>query len=199
MDTDIVFVVDESGSITRQSFQKVKTFIYNFCREVLVNADDTADNSRVGIIIFNSTATEHIPLNSSIGSNELLRQINKLPYYHGGLTNTAEGLNLMLQQSWRNDVSVLRIAIVITDGRSTNHSETVLATEAVHNHTPPIAVYAIGVAGEYSVLVEELKMIASGNNKFTYLNSFSPESLDSTRVGYSYQICFTGEYNTLQS
>ena len=124
--TDLVFLLDESGSIGMANFQQVKSFAYNFTSELLPDTTNTSKTaSRVGIITFSSGVMEHIALNSSIGRNELLRQISQLPY-QGELTNTAAGLEVMREQSWRNEVSVIRLAIVVTDGRSNVPSQTEL-------------------------------------------------------------------------
>ena len=181
-----MYVLDESGSIGARDFSQVRNFVYNFSRELLqVN---TA--SRVGVITFDSSAMVHIELNNSLGRDELLSQIADLPY-NGGGTNTALGLELMRQQPWRDQVSVIRIAIVITDGRSNSRSATEIAAQAVHNHIPSIAVYAIGVGGgidEY----ELRSVIASRPETYSHLDSFSTSSFTSVAASYSYQICFTG-------
>lgn len=58
LNTDLVFVLDESGSITERNFQEVKTFVHNFTKNLL--ADNTIN--KVGIITFSNTAIEHIAL-----------------------------------------------------------------------------------------------------------------------------------------
>ena len=194
MDTDLVFVLDESGSIGAEDFQQVRNFVYNFSRDLLINGETSSDN-RIGIITFDNEAVERIALNSSVGRQDLLEEISDLPYDGGG-TDTADGLELMLQQAWRNDISVLRLAIIITDGMSNRPIETVFAAEAVHNHTLPIAVYAIGVG--QNINQEELRTIASRNETYSHLDSFAANLLDSVRAGYSYQICFTGELPSLR-
>ena len=115
LNTDLVFVLDESGSIGELNFEEVKTFVYNFSSNLLT---DTTMN-RVGVITFSSGAREHIALNVSNERDQLLQRVNNITYSGGG-TNTALGLELMLQQDWRDDISVLRLAIVLTDGMSNN-------------------------------------------------------------------------------
>ena len=185
--TDLVFVLDESGSIGRPNFQEVKTFVYNFSRNFLTDMT----RNRVGVITFASQATEHIALNNTIEDNELHELIINLPYIGQG-TNTALGLELMRQQDWSNEISVLRLAIVLTDGQSNNKTATLLRAQEVHAHEPPIVVYAIGIGGNTDQ--QELEAIASGEEFVTHLDSFDPNVLESTREGYSYQICFTGKY-----
>lgn len=188
VDTDLVFVLDESGSITIANFQKVKAFVYNFSRVLLT---DTSNHSRIGLITFNATTTEHIALNSGIGSSMLLRTIDELPYYGGG-TNTSDALELLRQQSWRDDISVLRLAIVLTDGMSNYPRETVLAAQSVRSHIPQIEVYTIGVGNNIND-TELRDVIASAPATYSHLNSFSHVLFDSVRASHSYQICFTGK------
>ena len=65
VDTDLVFVLDESGSITEPNFMTVKNFAYNFTSELLTTDSDSdmqmtrrTTGSRVGVITFDSDATE---------------------------------------------------------------------------------------------------------------------------------------------
>jgi Mg-chelatase subunit ChlD len=182
----LVFVLDESGSIRHNNFQTVKTFVYNFTSNLL--SDTTAN--RVGIITFSDTGQVYIALNSTIKKDELLENITNLPY-NGRTTNTASGLDLMRQQEWRNETSIFRLAVVVTDGKSNNNTATLNSAMEVHDHEPPIVVYAIGIGG--NIDRDELLAIASGVELFTNLSSFDENVLDSTRDGYTYQICFTGK------
>ena len=193
MNTDLVFVLDESGSIRLENFTRVKSFVYNFSREFLQR---NTTKSRVGVITFSDSARERIALNSSIGHNdsEVLRQIQELPYSHGG-TNTAAALDLMRQQAWRDEVTVLRLAIVITDGKSRGRL-TNEAAKRVHQHTPHILVYALGVG--WYININELLNISSRPETFAYLDSFDTNSLYSVGTVFSYQICFTGKLILLQ-
>ena len=192
VDTDLMFVLDESGSIGHQNFQQVKSFVYNFTQQLLVNT--TRNDSRVGVITFDSGAMEYIPLNSTVETDDLLQQISALPYDGGG-TNTAYALEIMREQPWREGISILRLAIILTDGRSNDQQATIFAAETVHNHTPPIAVYAIGVGPNIDEI--ELRTIASRPETYSHLDSFATSMLESTRASYSYQICFTGKYTIL--
>ena len=100
--TDLVFVLDESGSFGRPNFQEVKTFVYNFSRNLLTDMT----RNRVGVITFSNQATEHIALNNTIEDNELHELIINLPYIRQG-TNTALGLELMRQQNWSNFLVII--------------------------------------------------------------------------------------------
>ena len=176
-------MLDKSESIGNDNFENVKVFVHNFTSNLLT---DTTVN-RVGVITFSTTGQVYIALNSTIEKDELLESITNLPYYYGGSTRTELGLELMRQQEWKNEISVLRLAIVLTDGQSDDRTATLNAASAVHSHKPPIVVYAIGVGGNTDP--DELRAIASGVEFVAHLNSFDA---DSTRDGYTYQICFTG-------
>ena len=96
----------------------------------------------------------------------------------------------MREQEWRTDISVLRLAIVLTDGVSNNKEHTKMAARMVHDHEPDILVFAIGVG---NVNLGELMEIASGDSSqyLVHLDSFDPDALDSVCEGYSYQIYVT--------
>ena len=145
--------------------------------------------SRVGVITFSTQSMVRIALNNTLEKDTLLQQINNIPQAAQS-TNTDLGLDDMRQQAWRTDISVLRLAIVLTDGVSDNKDATMRAAEMVHDHQPEILVFAIGVGEEPER--EELKAIASEEEFITHLDSFDPDALESTREGYSYQICYFG-------
>ena len=179
-----MFVLDGSASISRDDFQKVKNFVHNFCANLSIG-------SRVGVITFSREAVVHIPLNNALNRSVLLHEIDNLPQAES-LTYTNLGLDRMREQEWRTDISVLRLAIVLTDGVSKNKEHTKTAARMVHDHEPDILVFAIGVGN--LVNPEELMEIASGNGSqfLVYLDSFDSRALDSVGEGYSYQICYLG-------
>ena len=130
-------------------------------------------------------------MNNALTKSALLHEIDNLPQAES-LTYTNLGLDRMREQEWRTDISVLRLAIVLTDGVSANKERTKRAARMVHDHEPDILVFAIGVGN--LVNPEELMEIASGNGSqfLVYLDSFDSHALDSVGEGYSYQICYLG-------
>ena len=197
VNTDVVFVLDSSGSIGSDNYQTVKDYTYNYT-EGLLNGNT---NSRVGIIVYNVTANVAIELDYSRGRRQhtLLEEIRNLRYLSGG-TNTPEGLCLLKDRPWRRDVSVLRIAIVLTDGRSNQLSRrctqengglgTVASTaEEVHSLEPPVTVFAVGVA---NYVLEELQTIATSSQLVDTLESFDYRLLLQNQQSRAYFICFKG-------
>ena len=187
-----MFVLDGSGSINVRNFEQVRRFVYNFSLEIIprLSSQGIISSSRVGITTFNETARQYIALNSTHEQSDLLHLIQDIPYF-GGFTDTGAGLELMRRQEWRDDISVLRLAIVVSDGESNRGVPVEIASQAVHDHVPSIVVYAIGVGG--GVDKEELQAIASRADTLSYLDSFSSSAFASVTESYSYQICFQGK------
>ena len=145
--------------------------------------------SRIGVITFSTQAVVHIALNNTLEKDALLQQINDIPQVSKS-TYTNLGLDRLRQQDWRTDISVLRLAIVLTDGVSEHEHATMRAAQMVHHHQPEILVFAIGVGT--GTKRKELEAIASEEEFITHLKSFDPDVLESTSEGYSYQICYFG-------
>lgn len=130
------------------------------------------------------------------GTQALLDKIVKLRYLEEA-TNTPEGLCLLKSQPWRDTISTLRLAVVLTDGHSNrlstscgNGSGTVNSTSReVHSRKPQIVVSAVGV-GNYNI--NELMLIATSNDTIDELTSFDPNILAQNQYYRSYSTCFKG-------
>ena len=199
VDTDVVFVLDSSGSIGSSNYQTVRDYTYNYT-EGLFSGDT---NSRVAVILYSDSANVEIPFDfgSTYGGDLLLEEISRLQYI-SGYTNTPEGLCLLKTMPWRTSVSVLRLAIVLTDGMSNRFSTncstpdggpgTVNSTSReVHDLEPPVTVLAIGVD---NYVVEELNAIATSPELVDELDSFDYRLLLQNQRSRTYFICFQGTY-----
>ena len=194
MDTDAVFVLDSSGSIGPDNYQIVRDYAYNFTENLLSGNS----NSRVGVILYSDSANVEIELNNTREPQEILQGIRNLPYL-ARYTNTPEGLCLLESMPWRSSVSVLRIAIVLTDGISNRESVhcaqdgvlgTVNSTAArVHSLQPPVTVFAVGVS---NYVIEELLVIATSPMLIDELDSFDYRLLLQNQRSRGYFICFKG-------
>ena len=186
-----MFTLDTSGSIGAPNFQEVRTFTRDFADTLLRNETDTSNN-RIGVVLFQSQATVTFALNSSVTpKQQLLQLIENLPYSGGG-TNTADGLDHMRLQAWRSEISTVRLAVVLTDGKSNDFTATIEAARKVHEREPGILVFAIGVGDGPNT--EELREIASGPEFVATLASFDQTLFSATVASFSYRICNTGEY-----
>ena len=169
---DVIFVIDSSGSIGSTRFQLIREFTANITTELIRNSPRSA----VGVILFSSTAYIRFTLRTYTSLSSLLSAINLLPYSSGG-TDTAEALTLLLSSAQngalglRNDSS--KIAIVITDGRSSSSSATLSAAATLHASNI-FDVFAVGVDGAY---MPELEGIASSPEFVFFTSSFSSTGL----------------------
>ena len=181
---DVVFVIDTSGSIGSTRFQLIREFTANITTELIRNSPRSA----VGIILFGSTAYIRFSLQTYTNLSSLLSAINQLPYSGGG-TDTDEALTLLLSTAQngvlglRNDSS--KIAIIITDGQSSDRSATLSAAAALHASNI-FDVYAIGVDGAN---LDELEGIASNPNFVFFTSSFNSTGLQLLQSRIVPQLC----------
>ena len=196
---DVSFVLDSSGSINieRDNYQTVKEFVYNFTKELEIGPD----RNRVSVTIFGNNGSVVFGLHQYSGKTALLEAIEDIPYLRQW-TNTADGLckvlNNVLQNSRRlMSLSVLKLVIVITDGRSNRVSNecgtTVQAATALTEFAQDNSVLVYVVAVTNNVDLEELKLIATSPEFITHLDSFDSTDLDSTQQLQAYELCFTGK------
>ena len=183
---DVVFVIDTSGSIGSSRFQLIREFTTNITIELIRNSP----GSLFGVILFDRNAHIQFSLQTYTNLSLLLSAINNLPYSGGG-TDTAEALTLLLSSA-QNGVLGLRsnsskVAIVITDGRSSNSSATLLAAAALHASNT-FDVYSVGVDGAD---LTELQGIASSPDFVFFTNSFNSTGLQQLQDRILPQLCIS--------
>ena len=196
VDTDVVFVLDSSGSINYAdptNYDKVINYTRAFV-DALIDGNSEGEGDRIGIVLFGTYGEVYLPLNESeiMQKASILRMIDSIPYLREW-TNTADGLCRAIEQLWRDSLSVLRLVITLTDGQSNRDSprcgNTSVASSLVHSNRPSLLSYAIGVA---NAVEDELLMIASAPELIDHIDTFNPELLTAAQEARSYQICFTG-------
>ena len=180
----MVFVIDTSGSIGSTRFQLIREFTANITSDIIHNSP----RSSVGVILYASSAYIRFNLQTYTSLNSLLSAINNLPYSGGG-TDTDEALTLLLSTA-QNGVLGLRsdstkVAIVITDGRSSSSSATLSAAARLHASNI-FDVYAVGVDGAY---LPELQGIASSPDFVFFTNSFNSSGLQQLQDRLIPQLC----------
>ena len=181
---DVVFVIDTSGSIRPSRFQLIREFTANITTELIRNSPRSA----VGVILFASSAYIQFNLQTYTSLNSLLSAINRLPYSGGG-TDTDEALTLLLSTAQngalglRSDSS--KVAIVITDGRSSSSSATLSAAAALHASNI-FDIYAVGVD---RADMTELQGIASSRKFIFFTSFFNSASLQQIQDKILPQLC----------
>ena len=177
----MVFVIDTSGSIGSMNFQMIRKLVADITIEIY-------SRSAVGVILFNNSAHIQFNLQAYTNLSTLLSAIYRLPY-SGGLTDTAEALRLLLSSAQngrlglRNNSS--KVAIVITDGRSTSPSATLSAARSLHASNI-FDVFAVGVAG---ASLTELHRIASNPQLVFFTSSFKNTGLRQLRGEILQELC----------
>jgi len=166
---DLVFVIDESGSIGSSRFQLIREFTANIVADVV----GSSPQSRVGVILFDNVARIQFDLEDHTSLSTLLRAINPGLPYNGGGTDTAEALRLLLSSAQNGRLrirsGVPNVAIVITDGRSNSRSATASAAASLRTSNL-FDVYAVGVDGAD---ISELRTIASDPEFVFFSNQFN--------------------------
>ncbi|XP_054477460.1 collagen alpha-6(VI) chain isoform X2 [Anoplopoma fimbria] len=166
---DIVFIVDESGSIGRDNFQLVRSFLHS----IVSNLDVSPSRVRVGIVTYNEKPTAQVYLNTFNDKNETLQFIKILPYRGGG-TYTGEALKFALNEVFiplkgsRKAKGVQQVAVVITDGESQDN----VSTAAANLRRKGITVYAVGVKNANDAQLVEMASYPPHKHKFT-VDSFA--------------------------
>lgn len=152
---DIVFLVDGSGSIGPDNFQRIREFLHS----LVDGFDVTPDRVRIGMAQYSSVQRTEFSLNTYQNKEQILKHIDNLSYMAGG-TQTGKGLDFILKNHFvesagsRAKDKVPQIAVVITDGKSGDNVE----PYAKRLRDQGITLYAIGVKNADQ---EELKQIAS--------------------------------------
>ncbi|XP_063341583.1 collagen alpha-6(VI) chain-like isoform X2 [Pelmatolapia mariae] len=137
---DIVFIVDESGSIGEENFRLTRNFLHS----VISGLEIGSSKIRVGIVTYNDVPTAHISLNSFRDKADILHFISFLPYRQGG-TNTGAALHFALKNIFTEEKGsrkdVPKVAVVITDGESQDN----VKEPAIALRRAGVTVFAVGI------------------------------------------------------
>ncbi|ELT92983.1 hypothetical protein CAPTEDRAFT_220507 [Capitella teleta] len=168
--TDIAFVIDSSGSVREENFQKMKDFV----NIMIDNLNVDEEQSNVAVVTFSDVAKVRLNLNEYNTRQELKDAIDAIPYDRG-TTNTADALRILRNDVFiesNGDVPALKnIAIVLTDGGSNKFEDTL--EEARLTRQAGINVISVGVSNWVNMI--ELKEMATDPDD---LNVFNIESFD---------------------
>ncbi|XP_036431055.1 LOW QUALITY PROTEIN: collagen alpha-4(VI) chain [Colossoma macropomum] len=172
---DIVFIVDESGNMGPENFQLVRDFLQN----TISGLDVGRDKVRIAIVHYSDVPRADVYLNTFDDKSEILQYVKTLSYGRGK-TNTGAALKFAKDQVFtkargsRTDEYVQQIAVVITDGKSSDD----FSGPAAELRRSGVKVFALGIK---NVNVDDLKKISSypprkyvfNVESFTKLNALS--------------------------
>lgn len=156
---DIVFIVDESGSIGPDNFQLMRTFLGS----IVSGLNISQSRVRVGIVTYSDDSTLQATLSTLKTKADILQFIKFLPYRGGG-TNTGAALNFTREQifktSRRKDVQ--KVAVVITDGESQDS----VSEAAVLLRRAGVTVYAVGIQDANETQLVQIASYPSSSHVF---------------------------------
>lgn len=154
---DVVFVLDSSASIWEPDFYRQLDFVENIAKQFKIGPK----NTQVGIVTFGEYHTLRFHLNKYPDTKQLQKAIRQIRFNPGRSTNTGDAINYMAKEMFtasngaRDDVP--RVAVVITDGESTDSVKTAKAARAARELG--IHLFAIGVGKRFDR--QELESIAN--------------------------------------
>ncbi|KAJ7984486.1 hypothetical protein DPEC_G00355320 [Dallia pectoralis] len=148
--TDIAFLLDGSGSVSRDDFVRMKTFVKDLIK-LFVGRD-----TRFALAQYSDDCTIHFHLNNYVAEY----QIDNISQQRGR-TYTAVAIQKVVQEVFTSVEKRKKILIVITDGRS--HDSNKLSIAAKEAEKKNIIRFAIGVGDAFNIdtAIEELETIAS--------------------------------------
>ena len=127
---DIIFVLDESGSIGPSHFNLMKSFL----SQLVSNLDINDDNARVGLVTFSTEVGTGFNLSDYSTVASVQSAISSLNY-SGGNTNTAAALahvrTTMLTSVAGDRINASNVVVVLTDGVSDDNVTTQVNVQRV--------------------------------------------------------------------
>ena len=165
-----MFLLDSSGSVGSSDFQKLKEFVAQFAQSVEIG--NGPNEVQIGAVTWSTRVYNQFNMNTFSTKSALLNAINGISY-DSGSTYTHLALRYIrvnsFQPSAGDRANVPNILVVITDGRSSYPSQTVIAAQALHA-IPGLTIFAIGVGDGAT---DELGIIASDLRKVLGVKDFS--------------------------
>lgn len=161
---DIVFVLDESGSIGAENFPAERTFTELMARFLVVSEDF----SRLTVITFSNDNVKHIDQIADGGNMcGFVQQVNQIPYRTGG-TRTKEALQYASSLLRNGRTNANRIIVLISDGQANSGSEPNYVASVLKSQG--ITIFAVGVAG---INKDELEAVATSQKHIYMLRDFA--------------------------
>ena len=169
---DVVFLIDESGSVGSTNFHECLDFVKNMTTAFPDDKLSGKDGTRFGLSTFSSSYKSQFYLSTYTNQSDYLSAISRVSYA-GGSTFLGEALEEILSDQFtkerglRPEVDgVPRILIVLTDGQS--HDNVSIPAKNVRDEN--IVVYAIGIGG-YNL--GQLEDIATSESHVYTLSTFT--------------------------
>ncbi|KAK6326962.1 hypothetical protein J4Q44_G00026070 [Coregonus suidteri] len=150
MQGDVLFLIDSSGSINNEDFQKMKLFMQSIINKSVIGLDKV----RVGIIQFSINQQVIFPLNEHNDKEGMLQGVQTMQQLGGG-THTGEALSYTSQffdppKGGRTNVK--QFLIIVTDGEAQDE----VKAPAEKLQDKGVIIYAIGVVNANNTQLLEI-------------------------------------------
>lgn len=161
---DLGFIIDGSGSVGVQNFNRCLQFIKNIVRTFIISRRFT----RVGAVLYNTRAFKVFGFSRYGNKNQVLRAVSRIVYPKGG-TKTGRAIkyanHYLFPRSRRR-----KVCIVMTDGRSYDN----VLFPARQLRRKGVEIITLGLGRRYNV--RQLRQMASNRRlvftaRFRNLNS----------------------------
>ncbi|KAH8027870.1 hypothetical protein HPB51_011038 [Rhipicephalus microplus] len=160
--TDLVFLLDRSGSVGHAGFETELTFVDSF----VSHFDVMANATRVAIVSFSDTAVVHADFLKEPGNkcqlSRLKQRAANVADYHG--TNTGAGLQEVRKIFQNSREHAAKVLLLVTDGLPTVGPDPVTEANHLKDAGVEIFVFAIGT----SIMRRALADIASSPDHLPY-------------------------------
>ncbi|XP_062573589.1 LOW QUALITY PROTEIN: hemicentin-1-like [Saccostrea cucullata] len=159
---DIVFLLDESGSIGSLNFERIKSFVSSVVGQFKVGSNA----NQFSVVNFASSSREIFPLNRYHTVTDIQSAISSIPFKNGG-TSIGRALDYARLYSFssargaRNDSA--KVAVLITDGQSS------ISKQPDKLKAMGVTIFCVGVGTGINSIV--LRSVAT-HNDYTYLTTF---------------------------
>lgn len=138
---DIVFILDESGSVSNANFNLTMKFV----KDLVDKFDVGAGLSRVGVELFATKARTAFNLDEKPTKKEVQDAINAIKR-KTGVTYTDKALQwFMANFQSKKRTNIPMVVVIMTDGKSTNDKKMKAEAAKLHALGEEYRVFAIGV------------------------------------------------------
>ncbi|XP_076986208.1 collagen alpha-5(VI) chain [Tamandua tetradactyla] len=175
---DIMFLVDSSGSIGTENFEKIKNFMKNLLARIQIGPDET----RIGVVQFSTDPREEFQLNTYLTLKDISDAIERMPFM-SQKTNTGQALAFVAQyftfpRGARPGVK--KFLILITDGESRDD----VRDPAIQLQNKDVTIFSVGLYGANRTQLEEIS--GDGNLVFQVENYDHLKAIESKLV---FRVC----------
>ncbi|KAL9988969.1 hypothetical protein ACROYT_G003468 [Oculina patagonica] len=164
---DVAFIMDSSGSISEQDFQKEKDFV----KQAALLMNVAPGHSRAAIILFTDTALVKVTLGQHQAIEEFKRAVDSLDKLKGE-THIDRALNVAADDVFsKARTDVRRVAILLSDGVQTKGGSMKKAIESLRKLGVRVLAIAMGQIDDTNTKV--LRSVTERNEDFVKAEDFN--------------------------